>query len=216
MAVKKRRARARTYSSPVRQEQAERTRERIVEAAADLFVAEGYARATIRAIAERAGVAADTVYAVFGNKARVLTAVIDSRLAPAGEANVTDRPESLAVRDAPDQREQIRLFAREIASILGRVRPVYEILRTASSAEPAMAKVHAEMDGYRLQNMRRFVSWIAANGPLRVDDERASEIVWLLASPDVAGMLLNGLGWSTDQYIDWLEDMLIRSLLSDG
>jgi AcrR family transcriptional regulator len=34
----------------------------IVDAAAGLFVSEGYARTTVRAIAERAGVAQDTVY----------------------------------------------------------------------------------------------------------------------------------------------------------
>ena len=73
----------RSYSSAVRKEQAAQTRARILEAAGELFESNGYARTTIAAIAERAGVAADTVYAIFGNKARVLTALIDVRLAPA-------------------------------------------------------------------------------------------------------------------------------------
>ena len=203
----------RPYSSTIRQEQASRTRARIVRAAAELFEAAGYGRTTMRGIAERAGVATDTVYTVFGTKARVLTAVVDSRLAPAGDENVLDRPEAQAVRDEPDQRRQIALFARDIVAVLERVRGVYEIMRTASSVEPEMAKIHAEMDGYRFQNMRRAVSWIAANGPLRVGEKEATEIMWTLASPDVARMLLDGRRWDTDRYIEWLEDSLIRLLL---
>ncbi|HZU80489.1 MAG TPA: helix-turn-helix domain-containing protein, partial [Acidimicrobiales bacterium] len=58
----------RSYRSAVREEQAAATRARIVEAAAELFGADGYGRVTIRRIAEHAGVAPDTVYAIFGSK----------------------------------------------------------------------------------------------------------------------------------------------------
>jgi AcrR family transcriptional regulator len=205
----------RSYSSAVRQEQAAQTRARILDAAGDLFEANGYARTTIRAIASRAEVASDTVYAVFGTKARVLTAVIDSRLAPpTGAANVTDRDEAGAVRDELDQRRQLHLFARDIATISERVRPVYEIMRTASAVDPEMATIYAEMDGYRLQNMSRVAGWLAAHGPLRVEVERAGEIIWAMASPDLARMLCDGRGWSRDQYADWLEDTLVLTLLT--
>ena len=63
-------AKKRSYSSAVREENAAQTRVRILEAAGDLFASNGYAGTTIREIADRANVAVDTVYAVFGNKAR--------------------------------------------------------------------------------------------------------------------------------------------------
>jgi AcrR family transcriptional regulator len=204
----------RSYSSAVRQEQAARTRARIIEAAGALFETNGYARTTIREIAEQANVAGDTVYAIFGNKARVLTALIDSRLSPGGGVeNVTDRPEAQAVRHEPDQRRQLHLFARDMAATAARVRGVFEILRTASAVEPEMAAIHAEMGGYRLANMRRVAGWIADHGPLRVEVDRAAEIIWVLASPDVATMLCDGRGWSVDQHAEWLEDTLVRTLL---
>ena len=78
------------------------------------------------------------------------------------------RREAQAVRDERDQRRQIRLFARDIAAISRRVRPVYEIMRTASAVEPEMAAIYSEMEGYRLRNMRQAARWIAARGPLRV------------------------------------------------
>lgn len=205
----------RRYSSPLRQEQAARTRQRILDAAAALFEADGYARTTINAIARAAEVAPDTVYSTFGTKARVLTALIDRTLAPAGEVNVTDRPDLGTVRDEPDQRRQVHLFARVITPVSARVRPLFEIMRTASAVEPEMAAVFAEMDGQRLRNMRRVAEWIAARGPLRVPVDRAAELIWTAASPDVARMLCDVRGWSQDDYAAWLEDTLAHALLPD-
>jgi AcrR family transcriptional regulator len=205
----------RSYSSIVRQEQAAHTRALIIDAATDLFTLQGYARTTVRAIAARAGVAPDTVYASFGSKVRILTALVDARLAPPGVANVMDRPEARAVRDEVDQRRQLRLFAQDIAAVSTRVRPIYEVLRTASAVEPEVGDVFAEMEQHRLANMRRLATWLAAHGPLRVTEERAGEIIWALASPDVARMLCDARGWSEAEHADWLEAMLVAALLSD-
>jgi len=206
----------RVYESPVRQEQAAQTRARIVDAAGSLFEAKGYARTTIRQIAEAAGVAVDTVYATFGSKPRVLTALIDERLAAGtGVANVMERLEALAVRDETDQHRQIALLARDLAATVARVGPVFEIMRAAASVEPQMAAIYAEMQGYRAKNMRRAIDWVAARGPMRVDVERAADTLWVLAAPDVARLLCQGRGWSTDDYAAWLEDTLVRALLPD-
>jgi AcrR family transcriptional regulator len=203
----------RTYTSTVRQDQAARTRALIVDAAAELFMSAGYSRTTVRAIAERAGVATDTVYATFGTKVRVLTAVVDSRLAPPGVANVMERPEAEAVRDEPDQRGQLRLFARDMAALSTRVRPIYEVLRTASAVEPQVREVFIEREQYRLANMRRLASWLTARGRLTMDRERAARTIWALASPDVARMLCDVGGWSERQHASWLEEVLDAALL---
>ena len=206
----------RSYKSIVRREQAARTRSLIIDAAAELFTTQGFARTTIRAIAELAGVAPDTVYAIFGSKVRVLTALIDARLAPPGVANVMDRPEARTVRDEPDQRHQLRLFARDIAALSSRVRPIYEVLRTAGAGEPEVRTVFSEMEEHRLANMRRVAEWFAARGRLRLDTERAAEVIWVLASPDVARMCCEVRGWSEAEHAAWLEDMLVSALLYDS
>ena len=203
----------RSYTSAIRREQAARTRTLIVDAAADLFISEGYGRTTVRAIAARAGVAPDTVYATFGSKVRVLTAVVDARLAPSGAENVMDRPEALAVRDEPDPRLRLRRFARDIAAVSTRVRPIYEVLRTAAASEPDVREVFAEMEAHRLANMGRLAGWLAQGGALRVDEGRAAEIVWALASPDVARMLCDVRGWTEAEHADWLESTLAAALL---
>lgn len=204
----------RKYSSVVRNEQAARTRARILEAAADLFLERGYARTTMKEIADGAGVARDTVHAVFGTKATVLTSLIDLRLVPdQSVANITQRPELQAIKDEHDQRQQIALFADFITRLSTQVRPVFEILRTASAVEPEMAKVFQEMDRYRMKNMRTYARWIAARGPLRVSTRRAGDILWTLAGHDVGRMLCEELGWTQQQHAEWLADTLIRTLL---
>src|SRR5947208_10709077 len=206
----------RKYSSAVRDEQAARTRTRIVDAASALFLERGYARTTMKDIADRAGVARDTVHAVFGSKARVLTALIDHRLVPEGAAgSVREQPGSVAVRDEVDQRKQIELLGKFIATLSTQLRPVFEVLRTASAVEPEMGEVFREMDGYRLRNMQTYAKWVAARGSLRVSTKRAGEIIWALASPDVARMLCDELGWTETAHARWLADTLTRSLLPD-
>src|SRR5436305_4592993 len=206
----------RKYSSPVRDEQAARTRLRILDAAAELFLEDGYGRTTMKDIADRAGVARDTVHAVFGGKAKVLTALIDQRLVPDDSvANIRQRPDAQAIKNEVDQRKQIEMFADFICGISTQLRPVFEVLRTASAVDPEMGKVFEEQDQFRLKNMYVYAKWIAARGPLRVPTKRAGEIIWALASPDVARMLCDELGWSQQQHAQWLSDALTRTLLPE-
>src|ERR1700716_3325004 len=73
----------RTYSSPLRAEQAQATRRRILDAARTQFLDRGWTATTVKVIADAASVAPATVYAVFGTKRAVLTVLIDEALASA-------------------------------------------------------------------------------------------------------------------------------------
>ncbi len=72
-----------------RQARARRTVEAIVEAAAQVFEREGYARATTDRIAERAGVSIGTLYQYFPNKDALLVALAQCH-ADAGVTRVRD------------------------------------------------------------------------------------------------------------------------------
>src|SRR6266571_4160276 len=67
----------RSYRSLVRQRQAGDTRRRIVEATRELLQREGYAGMTIEAIARRAEVSAQSVYAIFKSKTGILVELLD-------------------------------------------------------------------------------------------------------------------------------------------
>src|SRR6266446_5707801 len=67
----------RPYKSLVRQRQAGDSRRRIVEATRQLLQSEGYAGMTIEAIAQRAEVSPQSVYAIFKSKTGILTEILD-------------------------------------------------------------------------------------------------------------------------------------------
>lgn len=56
------------------------TRERVLAAARDLFIEAGFEGATIRLIAQRAGVATGSVFTTFPSKLHILNAVMEERL----------------------------------------------------------------------------------------------------------------------------------------
>ena len=58
----------RRYDASKRRQAAARTRQLILDAALELFTGQGYAATPMTAIAQRAGVALDTVYASVGRK----------------------------------------------------------------------------------------------------------------------------------------------------
>jgi AcrR family transcriptional regulator len=206
---------ARRYHSPLRQQQAARTRQRILDAAARLFVQQGYGTTSIRQIAEAAQVAPDTIYATFGSKARLLTALLDIRLAPGGQTSILDRSEMRAIREERDPRQFLRLFAHDYATMSERVRPVSEVLRTAKAVEPEMAAVREEMEAHRFAYIQAIVGMLATRAELRTPAIRGAQIAWTLASPDVGRMLCDVQGWTAEEYAAWLADTLIANLIGD-
>src|SRR5262245_26382925 len=88
----------RTYDSRRRSRQAAQTREESLTAAIELFSESGWAGTTLAAIAERAGVAVETIYAGFGSKKGLLRVALDVAIAgDTAEIPVADRPEALRV-----------------------------------------------------------------------------------------------------------------------
>ena len=67
--------------SPARTPRAERSRQRILDAAGQCFAASGYAKTTIEEVASRAGVSKGLVHHHFGTKERILEAVVERTLA---------------------------------------------------------------------------------------------------------------------------------------
>ena len=206
----------RPYSSAVRDEQARRTRARIVAAADELFCERGYAKATMKDIAERAGVARDTAHAIFGTKAALIPAIVDLRLVPdESVAHVADSPAGQAVMNETDPVRQLELFAEYITKLNVVLRPIVQVMRSAAPSEPAVAQTLATLEKNRMKTMRRYASWFATRGPLRMDHDAAATTIFAIVSPDVGRLLCDELGWSRKRHAEWVADMLKRALLPD-
>jgi AcrR family transcriptional regulator len=206
----------RKYSSARRQAQAGETRRQIIDAARALFLERGYAGATIEVIAQQAGVAPETVFAIFGNKKNILAGVID--LSVGGDEQpipLLQRPGPQAVLHEQDAVCQIYLFAEDISTILERVAPIFSIMRVAAKTEPDIDGLLKKLLQQRLHNLTVFVSNLSAHTSLRLESgaEQAAETVWALTSPDLFNLLVVDRGWSLEQYRAWLADALVRLLL---
>lgn len=206
----------RTYSSRLREEQARHTRVRILEAAHRRFTETGYAATTVESIAREAGVAVDTVYATFRTKRDVLAQLAYFRAAgDDAPVAVIDRSGPQATRRETDQRRQIAMFARGVTTIIERVRPVDDILRSAGAVDAGVASLRAHIQEERFSSVRTFAGWLVKNGPLRdgVTTGDAATIIWTLTSPEVHQLLCDARGWSRPRYVRWLTESLTEILL---
>lgn len=204
----------RRYRSERRREAAGRTRQRILEAARRRFVDRGYAGTTIAAVAADAGTAAETVYATFGSKVALLEALVRGAARGDQETEILDQAGPARIVAATEQREQLRLFAEDVAARLERVGPLLGVLAGAAPSEPALAELHRRLQETRLSNLRVLAAALARNGPLRVGQEEAAETVWALASPELHGLLTGLRGWPRERYTAWLADSLSALLLT--
>jgi AcrR family transcriptional regulator len=206
----------RKYDSTRRQAQARQTRLQIAEAARSLFMVRGYGGTTIEAIAEKAGVAPETVYATFKNKRNVLSFLFDISIGGDDEdIRLLDRPNPQAVLRETDQRRQLSLFARDITRILHRAAPIFEILRIAGKTEPEIAELVQRLLRERMANMSMVAKSVASNGPLRggLNRTRAAELIWAMTSPELYLLFNRDRGWADEQYTQWLTETLVRLLL---
>jgi TetR/AcrR family transcriptional regulator, regulator of autoinduction and epiphytic fitness len=206
----------RPYNSTRRQAQARETRRQIVEAACQLFAEYGYTGATIEAIAQEAGVAPETIFAIFGNKRSVLAALIDVSVGGDDQpVALLQRPGPQTVLEETDPVRQLQLFAEDISTILERVAPVFEIMRAAAKTEPDIAALLRNLLAERLRNLTVVAQRLAAHAALRAEltVAQAAETIWTMTSPEVFNLLTLDRGWSRARYVQWLSDTLIRLLL---
>jgi AcrR family transcriptional regulator len=213
----KRKSPKREYDSTRRQAQANETRRYILEAARKLFMERGYAGATAEAIAAEAGVAAQTIYAVFKTKKRILISLMNVSPTSGVEDHtpMLERASVQAVSQEHDQHRQLQMFAQVVANNLDQVAIISRIMIEAAKNEPDIDRVLQKLNKQRLEHMTFAVQQIAANGPFRekVDAAYATDVVWALTSPEVFLLLTRERGWPKEKYAQWLADTLTRVLL---
>jgi AcrR family transcriptional regulator len=204
----------RSYSSAKREAQARDTRRAILDAAHRLFVASGYAATTIRAVAEDAGVAVQTVYVVFGTKRELLRQLIERTITGDDEPlPVTERAEATAVAAEPDPRRRAELDAALSRSITERVAPIVRVASEAAASDPELAAMMEAVKAARREEMVASAGIVAGPDGLRMDHEEAAATLYVLYSPQVADMLMGDYGWSPERYERWLARMLLQAVI---
>src|SRR5215471_11784096 len=208
----------RRYRSPGREQQARRTRARIIAAAADRFLARGYAATTMRAVAADAGVALPTVELVFGTKARLLKAVIDTAIA--GD----DEPVPMLAREWATRAESLTgaaefaaAFAQQLAESARRAAGLTLVALEAARIDEDIAAVAAQLMAQRQVMAAWLVDGLLWRSTLRGGVGRAAAIdtVWALMDPALFCRLTGDRCWSAARYRHWFTDAIVRLLLPD-
>ncbi|KIF66503.1 transcriptional regulator [Streptomyces sp. AcH 505] len=205
--------RARAYDSSGRKAAALRSRGAVLDACRELLFQDGYRAATIRAVAERAGVSPETVHKTFGGKPGLLKALWDVTLAGDDEpAAMAERPQLQEVFRTRDPGEKLGLYAEFVCGVHERTGRLFALLTRAG---PEVADFLDATEAERLTGVRGFVAHLAREELLRPgeDQERAADVCWVLTSPQVFGRLTEDRGWDTAAYRDWLAGALAAALV---
>ena len=206
----------RRYDASRRRQAADRTRAAILDAARELFTERGYAATPMTAIADRAGVALDTVYASVGRKPELARLLIETAISGTGQAVPAEQRDYVtAIRAATDAETKIAIYAAAVTAIAPRLALVLGIIQQAAHAEPELARLWNQIAERRAENMRLFVTDLASVHPLRLDPGQAADIVWATNAAEMYQLLVGQRGWSPQRYERFLADAWRRLLLAE-
>jgi AcrR family transcriptional regulator len=203
----------RSYNSEGRREAARRNRAAVLAACRELVFREGYHATTVRAVAERAGVSAETVYKSFGGKPGMVKALWDTTLAGDDEpVPMGDRPQVQEILGTRELGAKFRLYAAYVRGIHERVAALFALL---TQAGPDVGEVLEIAERERLTGVTAFVAHLDESGALdpEADPAHLADAVWALAGPQLYTQLTAGRGWSADTYEKWLADTLTATFV---
>lgn len=189
-----------------RSEKARLTRARILDAAAELFVRDGYGATALQDIADRAGCAVQTIYYGFGNKQTVLKEVVDRTIAGDDEPVATmDRPWFREALEAATAVDHLRLHVSGTRAVLERVAPIIKMLEAAATTDPTIAVLWPSQEDPRLvvqtAAATSLLSKPGARGGLSV--EHAADVLFGLLSPELYLLLVGERQWSAADWENW-------------
>lgn len=200
----------RRYESELRSRSAEATRIRVLDAAKELFAKDGIDGVTIARIAEKAGVAAPTVYSLFKSKEGILRALMHAALF------------GPQFQDALAKLEGVTDPVRLIALSAHVARAIYEsesselgLIRGASAFSAALREMEQEFETTRFEMQEKRVNMLFAAAKQRkgLQLSEARRILWMYTSRDIYRMLVHDGGWTPDRYQEWLSETLVVTLV---
>jgi AcrR family transcriptional regulator len=208
----------RKYDASRRQEQSRATRRAILSAATEMFVEQGYAATTVRAIAEASGVSVETVYKAFGNKPGIVKACFDVAIVGDDEAiPMMERPDGFVARNRAEQdpRNKLMQFGAHAAEAMRATGRIQLAVKAAAATDSGAAEVWAQLLQERLTGMTAMADHLKARKMLRrgVSAAEARDVLWTFLAVEMWDLLVNTRGWTDRRFAHWVGQQLIAALL---
>ncbi len=201
----------RSYNTTLRREHALITHRRILDAARRLFVARGYPYVTMRDVAGEAGVAVQTVHAVFGTKLGLAQGIVESAFEDVD-------PNVLGLIRQADLAQDLTVTLRTVATMARRVQERFAdiLVFMQQAGDPQLLGVAERFDAVRVESVAPVVSALARAGVLRagLSPQETADLIWALTSPEWYGLLVRRRGWDLNRWEENLGETLARLLLA--
>lgn len=172
----------------------ERKQAAIIAAAAEVFLRDGYAGASMDDISARSGVSKQTVYKHFNSKEELFNAVLTQMM---GEADLAVHKALPQVKDAAELEAFLLEYGERLLSVA--LTPELMQLRRLVIAEaqrfPALARdLYARGAGRAMQAMADAFTQLADKGLLDLEDATiaSSQLNWLLMGEPVNKIMMLG------------------------
>jgi hypothetical protein len=103
-----------------------------------------------------------------------------------------------------------------IAGIEARLAPLIPAYH-AVTQDPAGA-VFRHSEELRREGMNGFVETLATKTPLRrgMTRQRAADLLFVLSGPETYRAFVLEVGWTHDDWVEWVADLLTRDLFGDA
>ncbi len=183
---------SRPYRSRIRKERAADTQRLIAKAARELFTEHGFGGTTVARIAERAGVAAPTVYAIFGSKGAIVRALLLQMEHDADGAGWARR-----IAEETDPHRKLLAFAQWTTALLSSSKVAIRAAHGAAG-DPAIINLRDEGDRHRREGLRAVITWLAQVHalPPELSEERALDRAWIVTGVEAYLNATKGCGWA--------------------
>ncbi|MBK0419831.1 helix-turn-helix transcriptional regulator [Leucobacter sp. CSA1] len=195
---------ARTYRSPRREAEAAATRASIIAAAEKLFVRDGYAATSLKAIAAEAGVSAPTVQ-LQGPKHTLLIAAFEVAFAgDEGSHSLAERPVVAEIMAEPDDERAIERYVSFLDEANQRAAGIVRAMAAAADADPGARAAYQGLETRRRRDLAIAAGWFVERG--RIAEEQravAADILGYILSVDAYLHFTRGREWTREQWKQW-------------
>lgn len=203
----------RIYNSEGRKAQAAQTKSRILDSARALFQVKGFEEVTIEEIASAASVSVPTVYVLFQSKRGILRALIDS-------AFPADQFEALVekAREAISLEEFLLISAKIARQMYDAEHAQMDVFWGAYVLTPEFKALENEREQRRYTRQEETLLRMVQKSPLidKLSFSKARDILWALTGRDMYRLLVVEQGWTSDDYEEWIAQLLVETLVGDA
>lgn len=203
----------RRYYSPLREQKAAATKAAICDAAARLFVQDGYLLTSMKAVAAEAGVGERTVYATFPTKRDLFVHCLRTATRIDGADAATQLLDQIEGLDDPAA--VVRATVDYCCDLMEHAGPLIFTIVEASASDPDLGNFHVTGRERVLGSMRTSAARVDELGGLAegVTVDTAADIFYVMLSSHVCNLLMDHLDWSAERYRAFLHEVVASQIL---